>query len=85
MSVSIYNFSIDRWKIFPWQSCSVSCGGGVATRAVRCMDTLQDGREQWLHDSFCPLPKPSMTHPCNPHMCPRWYAGEWSPVSYWLC
>ncbi|XP_035828509.1 ADAMTS-like protein 1 [Aplysia californica] len=69
------------WKIFSWQACSVSCGGGVATRAVRCMDTLRDGRQQWLHDSFCPHPKPSGTRPCNSHICPRWYAGEWSPCS----
>ncbi|XP_013096566.2 ADAMTS-like protein 3 isoform X1 [Biomphalaria glabrata] len=69
------------WKIFPWQACSVNCGGGSATRAVRCMDTLPDGRQHWLHDSFCPQPKPSTVRPCNPRMCPRWYAGEWSPCS----
>ncbi|GFO13582.1 A disintegrin and metalloproteinase with thrombospondin motifs 16 [Plakobranchus ocellatus] len=51
------------WKIFPWQECTVSCGGGIAKRAVRCMDTLRDGRQQWLHDSFCPYPKPSQTRP----------------------
>ncbi|CAL1528734.1 unnamed protein product [Lymnaea stagnalis] len=69
------------WKIFTYQACTVSCGGGTATRAVRCMDTLRDGRQQWLHDSFCPVPKPSTTRPCNPQLCPRWYAGEWSPCS----
>lgn len=69
------------WKIFPWQDCSASCGGGVAKRAVRCMDTLRDGRQQWLHDSFCPHPKPGTTRRCNPHMCPIWYAGAWSPCS----
>ncbi|KAH9518510.1 ADAMTS-like protein 1 [Bulinus truncatus] len=67
------------WKIFPWQACTVNCGGGLSTRAVRCMETSPAGRQHWLHDSFCPLPKPSTVRPCNPQLCPRWYAGEWSP------
>ncbi|XP_076465390.1 protein madd-4-like [Babylonia areolata] len=69
------------WKIFPWQACSVTCGGGVRARAVRCMDTLSDGRQQWLHDSFCPQPRPSLSQPCSRQMCPTWYAGQWSPCS----
>ncbi|XP_076443414.1 protein madd-4-like [Babylonia areolata] len=69
------------WKILPWQPCSASCGGGERSRAVRCMDTLSDGRQQWLHDSFCPAPRPALTQPCNRHLCPTWYAGQWSPCS----
>ncbi|KAL8616635.1 hypothetical protein ACOMHN_031617 [Nucella lapillus] len=69
------------WKMFPWQQCSVACGGGERSRAVRCMDTLSDGRQQWLHDSFCPLPRPSLTQACNRQLCPTWYAGQWSPCS----
>ncbi|KAK3799071.1 hypothetical protein RRG08_051354 [Elysia crispata] len=69
------------WKIFPWQDCTVSCGGGFSKRAVRCMDTLRDGRQQWLHDSFCPHPKPKTKRQCNPHICPRWITGAWSPCS----
>ncbi|KAK7484024.1 hypothetical protein BaRGS_00024759, partial [Batillaria attramentaria] len=69
------------WKIFPWQPCTVTCGGGVRSRAVRCMDTLMDGRQQWLHDSFCPTPRPSVTQACNRQICPTWYDGQWSPCS----
>ncbi|XP_070177098.1 protein madd-4-like [Littorina saxatilis] len=69
------------WKIFPWQPCSATCGGGTRSRAVRCMDTLSDGRQQWLHDSFCPHPHPSASQACNREICPTWYAGQWSPCS----
>lgn len=69
------------WKIFPWQECSQSCGGGTRSRAIRCMDTLSDGRQQWLHDSFCSSPRPTLQQACNKEMCPTWYAGQWSPCS----
>ncbi|XP_025078114.1 ADAMTS-like protein 1 isoform X1 [Pomacea canaliculata] len=69
------------WKIFPWQPCTVTCGGGTKSRAVRCMDTLMDGRQQWLHDSFCPSPRPSVVQTCSKQICPTWYAGQWSPCS----
>ncbi|XP_071086496.1 protein madd-4-like isoform X1 [Haliotis cracherodii] len=69
------------WKIPPWSTCSHTCGGGFEFRDVRCMDMMTSGQLERVEDRFCPGPKPSTSKPCNTFICPKWYAGEWSPCS----
>ncbi|CAL8337596.1 unnamed protein product, partial [Gadus morhua 'NCC'] len=53
------------WYSSPWAQCSVSCGGGVQTRAVQC---LAQGKPA----SGCPAPtKPSVSQACNTSFCPQ--------------
>ncbi|CAL8248576.1 unnamed protein product [Lota lota] len=53
------------WYSSPWAQCSVSCGGGVQTRAVQC---LAQGKPA----SGCPShTKPSISQACNTSFCPQ--------------
>ncbi|XP_008821168.1 A disintegrin and metalloproteinase with thrombospondin motifs 18 [Nannospalax galili] len=52
------------WYSSPWQQCTVTCGGGVQTRSVHCM---QQGRPS----SSCLLQqKPPALRACNTNFCP---------------
>ncbi|KAK2493422.1 hypothetical protein MC885_020448 [Smutsia gigantea] len=52
------------WYPSPWQQCTVTCGGGVQTRTVHC---LQQGRPS----SSCLLrQKPPVLQACNTNFCP---------------
>ncbi|XP_027871688.1 A disintegrin and metalloproteinase with thrombospondin motifs 18 isoform X1 [Xiphophorus couchianus] len=56
--------SVSGWFPSPWQQCSVSCGGGVQTRTVQC---LQQGRPQ----AGCPAhQRPVTSRACNTNFCP---------------
>ncbi|XP_039287306.1 LOW QUALITY PROTEIN: A disintegrin and metalloproteinase with thrombospondin motifs 9 [Nilaparvata lugens] len=69
------------WVMAEWSSCSASCGQGVETRVVRCMD---DGRE--TDDSACSSNKPSVKRMCSHHCAiqhspSKWRTGSWSECS----
>ncbi|XP_060041118.1 A disintegrin and metalloproteinase with thrombospondin motifs 18 isoform X4 [Erinaceus europaeus] len=52
-----------RWYASPWQQCTVTCGGGVQTRTVYC---LQQGRPSL----YCRLEeKPPVLQACNTNFC----------------
>ncbi|KAM7058442.1 A disintegrin and metalloproteinase with thrombospondin motifs 18 isoform 1-T1 [Molossus nigricans] len=52
------------WYSSPWQQCTVTCGGGVQTRSVHC---VQQGRPS----SSCLLrQKPPVIRACNTNFCP---------------
>ncbi|XP_023980917.1 A disintegrin and metalloproteinase with thrombospondin motifs 18 [Physeter macrocephalus] len=52
------------WYSSPWQQCTVTCGGGVQTRSVHC---VQQGRPS----SSCLLrQKPPVLRACNTNFCP---------------
>ncbi|ESP00679.1 hypothetical protein LOTGIDRAFT_157969 [Lottia gigantea] len=70
-----------KWRVGPWQECSKSCGGGISTRSVVCVDTTLDNRQRILLHNNCQSPKPTSQKSCNNVICPKWYAGEWSPCS----
>ncbi|XP_008403096.1 A disintegrin and metalloproteinase with thrombospondin motifs 18 isoform X1 [Poecilia reticulata] len=56
--------AVSGWFPSPWQQCSVSCGGGVQTRTVQC---LQQGRPQ----AGCPAHhRPVTSRACNTNFCP---------------
>ncbi|CAL8289351.1 unnamed protein product [Merluccius merluccius] len=53
------------WYSSPWAQCTVSCGGGVQTRAVQCLALGKPA-------SGCPSPtKPSVSQACNTSFCPQ--------------
>lgn len=70
-----------RWESSPWTACSTSCGGGVQSRSVSCVEEDMQGNitptDEWkcLYAS-----KTSVMQPCNTFDCPTWIAQEWSPV-----
>lgn len=74
-----------RWESSPWTACSTSCGGGIQSRSVSCVEEDMQGTitptEEWkcLYAS-----KTSILQPCNTFDCPSWIAQEWSPVSFSL-
>nr|XP_015827622.2 A disintegrin and metalloproteinase with thrombospondin motifs 13 [Nothobranchius furzeri] len=69
-----------------WRSkqgvCSVTCGGGVATRVLYCAVEVE-GEEVVLGDSNCSdFPKPTAVVACNTHSCPaKWRVVRTSPCS----
>ncbi|XP_055999244.1 A disintegrin and metalloproteinase with thrombospondin motifs 9-like [Ostrea edulis] len=66
-----------RWKVNPWQSCSVTCGRGHQQRDIKCVD--DSGNEQ--DPSECPRGKPRSLKQCHMGRCPKWYREKWSKCS----
>ncbi|CAK8692752.1 unnamed protein product [Clavelina lepadiformis] len=52
-----------RWIAGTWQKCSVSCGGGYQTRAVRCLQSGQSSNACAHHR------KPPSRRSCNTYKC----------------
>ncbi|KAJ8304757.1 hypothetical protein KUTeg_018340 [Tegillarca granosa] len=69
------------WFVGPWNECTQTCGGGYAWRIVRCIESFIDGTKNAVNDSQCSEFKPSERKTCGNEICPRWYAGQWSPCS----
>ncbi|KAK3567378.1 hypothetical protein QTP86_019893, partial [Hemibagrus guttatus] len=73
---------LPRWESSPWTACSTSCGGGVQSRSVSCVEEDMQGNitptDEWkcLYAS-----KTSIVQPCNTFDCPTWIAQEWSPCT----
>uniref|UniRef100_S4RWV7 PLAC domain-containing protein n=1 Tax=Petromyzon marinus TaxID=7757 RepID=S4RWV7_PETMA len=61
----LYSYFIKTHLTLQWSKCTVSCGGGVQTRAVRC---ASQG-----HPAHGCLPhlRPPMSAACNTHFCPH--------------
>ncbi|KAK1890457.1 ADAMTS-like protein 1 [Dissostichus eleginoides] len=73
---------LPRWESSPWTACSTSCGGGIQSRSVSCVEEDMQGTittaEEWkcLYSS-----KTAILQPCNAYDCPTWLAQEWSPCT----
>ncbi len=81
-NVSVKHIFLCSWITGEWQSCSKSCGGGMSRRHLYCVEELHGKSFRRIYDGLCHTPKPKTKKPCNQYSCPRWYAGQWSPVSY---
>jgi len=70
-----------RWITGDWLACSRPCGGGYSVRNSYCVEELKDGSFQRTLDELCPTAKQNTNRTCNEFECPKWIAGQWSPVS----
>ena len=72
-----------RWNVSEFTVCSKSCGGGIQTRTVSCIQEVRHGGNNILKvdDSFCPQPPPINQQFCNIVDCPvKWNTGPWTKV-----
>ncbi|XP_067380275.1 ADAMTS-like protein 1 isoform X8 [Channa argus] len=73
---------LPRWESSPWTACSISCGGGIQSRSVTCVEEDMQGiitpTEEW---KCLYSPKTAILQPCNTFDCPTWLAQEWSPCT----
>ncbi|KAM4707871.1 ADAMTS-like protein 1 isoform 2-T2 [Discoglossus pictus] len=73
---------LPRWESTPWTSCSSSCGGGIQSRSVSCVEEDIQGQissvEEWKCMYTAKMP---IVQPCNIFDCPKWLAQEWSPCT----
>ncbi|XP_054907133.1 ADAMTS-like protein 1 isoform X4 [Poeciliopsis prolifica] len=73
---------LPRWESSPWTACSTSCGGGIQSRSVTCVEEDMQGNitptEEW---KCLYAPKTAILQPCNTFSCPTWVAQEWSPCT----
>ncbi|KAK7820351.1 hypothetical protein U0070_007557 [Myodes glareolus] len=73
---------LPRWEATPWTACSSSCGGGIQSRAVSCVEEDIQGHVTSVEEWKCMYtPKMPIVQPCNIFDCPKWLAQEWSPCT----
>lgn len=69
------------WRVGNWTQCSTTCGRGIETRSVECVQQYGRTASQVIvHPSYrCNSIPPVKTRFCGTLDCPpKWYAGEWS-------
>ncbi|KAE8632724.1 hypothetical protein XENTR_v10001652 [Xenopus tropicalis] len=73
---------LPRWENTPWTACSSSCGGGIQSRTVSCVEEDIHGQISSVEEWKCMYtPKMPIVQPCNIFDCPKWLAQEWSPCT----
>ncbi|XP_014883986.1 ADAMTS-like protein 1 isoform X3 [Poecilia latipinna] len=73
---------LPRWESSPWTACSTSCGGGIQSRSVTCVEEDMQGNITPTEEWKCLYsPKTAILQPCNSFSCPTWVAQEWSPCT----
>ncbi|XP_029464601.1 ADAMTS-like protein 1 isoform X2 [Rhinatrema bivittatum] len=73
---------LPRWESAPWTACSLSCGGGIQSRTVSCVEEDIQGHISSVEEWKCMYtPKMPIVQPCNIFDCPKWLAQEWSPCT----
>uniref|UniRef100_A0AAQ6IJZ3 ADAMTS like 1 n=1 Tax=Anabas testudineus TaxID=64144 RepID=A0AAQ6IJZ3_ANATE len=73
---------LPRWESSPWTACSMSCGGGIQSRSVSCVEEDMQGTITPTEEWKCLYsPRTAILQPCNTFDCPTWLAQEWSPCT----
>uniref|UniRef100_W5N0U0 ADAMTS like 1 n=1 Tax=Lepisosteus oculatus TaxID=7918 RepID=W5N0U0_LEPOC len=73
---------LPRWESSPWTACSMSCGGGIQSRSVSCVEEDIQGTVTTADEWKCLYsPRMPIIQPCNIFDCPKWLAQEWSPCT----
>nr|XP_015801996.2 ADAMTS-like protein 1 isoform X2 [Nothobranchius furzeri] len=73
---------LPRWESSPWTACSTSCGGGIQSRSVTCVEEDIQGNITPTDEWKCLYnPKAAILQPCNAFDCPTWLAQDWSPCT----
>ncbi|XP_057712084.1 ADAMTS-like protein 1 isoform X2 [Corythoichthys intestinalis] len=73
---------LPRWENSPWTACSTSCGSGIQSRSVSCVEEDMQGTVTATDEWKCLYaPKTAILQPCNTFDCPVWVAQEWSPCT----
>ncbi|KAK9524659.1 hypothetical protein VZT92_017031 [Zoarces viviparus] len=73
---------LPRWESSPWTACSTSCGGGIQSRLVSCVEEDMQGVITTAEEWKCLYsPKTAILQPCSTFDCPTWLAQEWSPCT----
>ncbi|ETE68767.1 ADAMTS-like protein 1, partial [Ophiophagus hannah] len=73
---------LPRWESTPWTACSSSCGGGIQSRTVSCVEEDIQGLVSSVEEWKCMYtPRMAIVQPCNIFDCPKWLAQEWSPCT----
>ncbi|KAF8791133.1 A disintegrin and metalloproteinase with like protein [Argiope bruennichi] len=65
------------WILGEWSQCSSTCGKGVQTRLVQCIDY----KKAPLTKDRCVLPMPDNMKRCKSTSCVNWVWTSWTPCS----
>lgn len=72
---------IFRWYISQWSPCSKTCGVGIHTRRVHCVETIKDGNIRMLDFGDCAGSVPITVDQCVVQQnCPQWLEMKWTQV-----
>ncbi|KAH9494936.1 Protein madd-4 [Bulinus truncatus] len=72
------------WRIGDFGECSRTCGGGLMSREVKCIQPIDVSLDKVLNlpDIMCEQPAPPSSRDCNTQPCPaNWASGHWSQCS----
>lgn len=84
-----------RWRAESWSTCSVTCGSGIRSRDIECVQDVNSQLTVRISDGACTESKsPPVTEICEMPICKnlfnttelisssfsQWNTGEWSEV-----
>ncbi|XP_025832890.1 protein madd-4 isoform X3 [Agrilus planipennis] len=70
-----------KWHAADWEECSASCGGGIRTRQIYCVEETNNTKIKVDEEKCSSARKPKFQEPCNQVDCPKWHTSPWSGCS----